>query len=143
MKLGIPRKSPITDENELYYPAIYRFLKCCVSGIVTLCLLCIVFVVMTVYLNLLGYVRKESTFFYIPYVASFAEPGDFINIGSQVFTVFLGAIFDPMNTILCNIPVLVRVFTIQALNKTYRRVAEVLTNWENHRTEQVAFKYLC
>lgn len=88
MKLGIPRKSPITDKKELYYPAIYRFLKCCVSAIVTLCVLCVVFAVMAVYLNLLGYVRKESTFFYIPYVASFAEPGDFINILSQVVSVF-------------------------------------------------------
>eukprot|EP00210_Caulerpa_lentillifera_P003186 g3044.t2 len=118
---GMLRKSPITGMNELYYPYSYRFAKCCVSVLVTLCLLCVAFGVMTVSLNLQGYVHKDSTFFYIPYIEKYVQPGE---------------IFDPTNSVLHYIPVLLHVLTIQVLNRNYRKVAEVLTDWENHRTEQ-------
>lgn len=52
---------------------------------------------------------------------------------------FAGAIFDPnsANFVVGLIPTVMHVAIIQGLNKLYTRVAERLTDWENHKTEQV------
>lgn len=52
----------------------------------------------------------------------------------------VGAIFDPLtvNMIVGLIPTVIHVAVIQTLNMIFRRIAELLTEWENHKTEEVS-----
>uniref|UniRef100_A0A7S1U8V0 Anoctamin transmembrane domain-containing protein n=1 Tax=Phaeomonas parva TaxID=124430 RepID=A0A7S1U8V0_9STRA len=96
-----------------------------VSAVVTLIGLGIAFGVMVCSLNLQGYIHDNTWTerpFYIPWLAQHAEEG---------------AIFGPdANAIVALGPTVLHVAVIFTLNTLYREVAEVLTEWENHRTEE-------
>lgn len=87
------------------------------------------FFVMICSLNLQGYIqpahdrvrwpRDEDHPFYIGSIAQYAEPG---------------ALFDPASDFMSLVPVVLHVVTILILNGQYRKVAERLTEWENHET---------
>lgn len=120
--------NPVTGQKELHYPAWKRRLKFVASAVVTAAMLAVAFSVMVCSLNLQGYIRAIDRFdrrnpFYVSALARFAEPG---------------AVFDPNGFILWTlIPVVCHSAIIFVLNQlVYRRIAEALTRWENHRTEQ-------
>jgi hypothetical protein len=111
-----------------YYPHWKRICWYAVSALVTSLMLLAAFVVMICSLTLQGYVDGKlwsERYFYIPELAALAAPG---------------AVFDPAQTeyfgALTYIPVIGHVLMIMQLNGLYRRVAEELTAWENHRLEE-------
>eukprot|EP00929_Paragymnodinium_shiwhaense_P067205 TRINITY_DN33835_c0_g1_i1.p1 TRINITY_DN33835_c0_g1~~TRINITY_DN33835_c0_g1_i1.p1 ORF type:complete len:900 (-),score=238.81 TRINITY_DN33835_c0_g1_i1:185-2884(-) len=131
--------SPITGEMEVYYPSWKRMLKYLVSTVVTLMMLLVAFGVMIISLNLQGYIHNkgsseahglETVFgspFYVESVAWLAAPGAVFDPAGDGDPLFFGYITF--------VPVILHVIVIMFLNKAYRHVAEVLTEWENHRTE--------
>ncbi|GMH43041.1 hypothetical protein BSKO_10963 [Bryopsis sp. KO-2023] len=120
---GILLPSPITGELEPYYPEWKRFAKYAWSSVVTGLILMVAFVLMLMSLNLQGYITESNSWFYYPSLAQFSAEGE---------------IFDPQgaNMLLTLIPTFIHVAVIQTLNRIYRKVAEDLTEWENHKTEQ-------
>lgn len=133
-------RSPITGEEEITYASWKRGLKYAISALVTSVLLFVAFCVMIVSLNFQGYVHNpklsaarglEVTFgsvFLVEPIAELTEPGQ---------------IFDPSGVgdpflfgYITYVPVILHSVVITQLNKAYRKVAGVLTEWENHRTQQ-------
>lgn len=133
---GYPAVSPITGEVELHYPKSRRMLRYLVSATVTLVALVVPFLAMICSLNLQGYVHPPGSAdaegletlrspFYIRRLARFAKPG-------HVFDPDGGG---PLGGWLSLVPTLLHVVVIGLLNAAFRRVAEQLTEFENHRTE--------
>ena len=125
---GEMKKSEITGEYELHYSTYKRRLKYIVSGLVTIFMLCVAFFVMICSLNLQGYVSCHTRSgtpnpFHVEKLHQFSEPG---------------SIFDPNgNAILALIPVVIHAIIIMILNQLiYSRIANVLTEWENHKTDE-------
>lgn len=71
---GVLRKDPIMDEDFLYYPTWRRHLWYLVSVLATLPLLLGGVAVMTLSLNLNGYVRNRGSPIYVGWLAQYAEP---------------------------------------------------------------------
>jgi anoctamin-10 len=120
---GTMRKSPVTEQPELYYPPFQRKLHYLVSAVVTMTMLAIAFSIMILSLNLQGYIKpKGDAFhpFYYPRLASLAADGQ---------------IFDSMSSWRCFIPVVIHAVSILTLNTIYRRIAKKLTDWENHKLQ--------
>lgn len=136
---GVEREDEIRPEfhGELRHSAVHgmmerqasyqrRILAYCVSIVTTAAMLCIAFVAMTCSLNLQGYMEEHTTsferLFYVPLLADLAKPG---------------AVFDPNQTqyfgLLTFAPTILHVVVIMQLNARYRKVAEWLTEKENHR----------
>ena len=121
---GTIRTSPVTGQPEIYYPSYRRKLKYLFSATVTGIMLSVAFFVMILSLNLQGYITpKYERFhpFYYPRLSSLAEEG---------------AIFDAKSNWKCFIPVVIHVLCIATLNTIYKTVARLLTDWENHVTQQ-------
>jgi len=119
--VGKVRVSPVTGLPDRFYPKWKRILKYGVSVLVTLGMLCIAFAAMICSLNLQGYIRDGH--FHVPTLSQFSDVG-------QPFNQETG------NFIVCLVPTICHVITIQVLNQLiYRRIARWLTDWENHRTE--------
>ncbi|KAL7544223.1 hypothetical protein ACHAWF_007603 [Thalassiosira exigua] len=126
---GKMRLSPITGKYEKYYPCSKRRLKCAVSAAVTLIILSGACVVMVISMNVQGYVSRADKELwgdrdhplYFPFFSQLAEKGN---------------IFD------CNcwwrslLPVILRAIVVANMNQQYSRLAEWLTDWENHETIQ-------
>ena len=125
--VGYWQQSPITDEMELYYPDLYRRFFYLLSTIVTVVMLFIALFVMICSLNLQGFVSCKSRFhnenpFHIPFLHQFSENGN---------------IFDPnTHEYLAYVPVILHTLVIMILNKIYSKIAIILTNLENHRTDE-------
>lgn len=130
---GEKRISAITGEEGVFFPAWKRSVMYLVSTAVTAVMLLIAFILMMCSLNLQGYVHsadeegaegleKVGSIFFFPFLAQFADPG---------------AILDPnqSNPIMPLIPTILHVLVIGHLNGFFRKIAEMLTTWENHRTE--------
>jgi Calcium-activated chloride channel len=126
--VGYIRISPITLQPEMYYPAIRRRFKYVFSAIVTILMLMVAFSVMILSLNLQGYIhpktnprrwKKSPHPFYFESWAALAE---------------VGQLLDATSLWRCYIPVVLHVVCIMTLNAIYRRVAERLTDFENHET---------
>ena len=127
---GELKPSPVTGALEKYYSPTKRRLKYVVSAVVTSILLAGAGFVMILSLNLQGYVRPRDDRgrwgqdhdhpFYYPMLATFAEEGN---------------VFDAASHWKCFLPVIIHVLVVMAMNKLYRRVAEKLTDWENHETK--------
>jgi len=126
---GTPRKSPVTGAMEMYYPASRRRLKYIVSALITVVLLGVAFFVMIMSLNLQGYIQPKRDPerwgehhrhpFHVPALSLLAEEGQ---------------IFDAASTWKCLTPVVLHVLCIFSMNYVYRRIAERMTDWENHET---------
>jgi len=125
---GTLRKSPITGAMETYYPASRRRLKYVVSALITVVLLGVAFCVTILSLNLQGYIRpnrdperwgEHPHPFHFPALSSLAQKGQ---------------VFDATSTWKALTPVVVHVLCIFSMNYVYRRIAERLTEWENHET---------
>lgn len=73
--------------------------------------------------TLQGYIHRPESPFHVPYLHDFSEPGH---------------VFDPNGSaVLSLVPVIMHATVIFVINQfVYRRVAGVLTAWENHRTEK-------
>lgn len=128
--------SPVTGEMDLQYPRWKRMIRYGVTASVTIAALSVPFLAMICSLNLQGYVHPpnsnmaegletRSSPFYIKALARFAKPG-------HVFDPDGGG---PLGGWLSLVPTLLHVIVIGLLNATFRRIAERLTEWENHRTE--------
>ncbi|CAH8849375.1 unnamed protein product [Trichobilharzia szidati] len=121
---GIWRKSRVTGLMELHYPASKRRLRYLVSGCITLiCLFWAVFINISL-LNMEGFiVAEKSPWFHIGCVSQFAEPG---------------AIFDSTaDGILPYVPGVLHSLIIFVMNQMiFRVIAEHLTEWENHSTNE-------
>ncbi|CAH8536449.1 unnamed protein product [Heterobilharzia americana] len=121
---GIWRQSRVTGLMELHYPACKRRLRYLTSGFITLvCLLWAIFVNITL-LNIEGFiVAEKSSWFHIECVSQFAEPG---------------AIFDSTGDgILPFLPGVLHSLIIFIMNQMiFRIIAEHLTEWENHATNE-------
>jgi len=120
---GTHRISRITSLPEVYFPSWKRCFLYLLSSLITGFMLLIAFLVMVCSLNLQGYIKDEEWTekpFYLPELAKLAEEGE---------------VFDP-NTTVGLTPTVLHVIVILGLNSLYRLVAEQLTEWENHRTEE-------
>lgn len=127
---GFLRLSPVTGDYETYFPPFRRRLRFVVSALVTIFMLGIAFTVMILSLNLQGYINpnhnaerwndKNGHPFHFPALAVLAEEGNLLDHTSQWRSL---------------IPVVAHVLCISTLNGIYRRIAEALTQWENHETE--------
>ena len=125
--IGYHRISPITGLVEsAYFPPLRRKLQYLVSAIVTIAMLSLAFFVMILSLNMQGYIHpprhKNYHPFHFSYLASLAEPGH---------------IFDAESYWKCYIPVVLHSGCIYTLNTIYRIIAKKLTDWENHRTQDI------
>eukprot|EP00052_Salpingoeca_macrocollata_P021836 m.188162 g.188162 ORF g.188162 m.188162 type:complete len:701 (+) comp21639_c0_seq2:33-2135(+) len=125
---GDERTDPVTGRTVLHYARWKRRCKYGVSVLVTLVMLAVAFAVMVGSLNLQGYIHEKDRFgddnpFHIPFLYQFSREG---------------AVFDPNgNIVLSLVPVVLHSMVILFLNQfIYRRIAEALSEWENHRTEQ-------
>jgi anoctamin-10 len=126
---GLLRQSPVTGQIETYYPPISRRLKYVGSAIVTAAMLAVAFCIMILSLNLQGYIRPKSN----PNRWNETNPHPF-HFATLSILAEEGQLFDATSQWRCYVPVLVHVMCIFALNYIYRRIAEKLTNWENHET---------
>ena len=125
---GTLRQSPITGAIETYYPPFQRRLKYIVSALITAILLGVAFCVMILSLNLQGYIdpkRDPERWgtrhpFHYPVLSVLAQEGQ---------------IFDAASSWRCLIPVALHVACIFSMNLIYRKIAERLTDWENHETQ--------
>uniref|UniRef100_A0A7S0DS14 Anoctamin transmembrane domain-containing protein n=1 Tax=Amorphochlora amoebiformis TaxID=1561963 RepID=A0A7S0DS14_9EUKA len=122
---GEIRTSPITGKPEIYFSAYHRIPLYTFSFAVTLVALGIAGIVMGLFLNLEGYVHKDSPI-YVPWLAKRAEPGGFFFVSDN----------DGLwQNIVGMVPVVLHSSVILGLNSLYRYIAEWLTEVENHRTE--------
>lgn len=119
---GRMRTSPVTGKPELFYPHYLRKGQYMVSGIITALMLAVAFFVMILSLNLQGYIQPDDNQFHPFHYARLAALAE------------EGAVFDAKSSWRCFIPVVIHVVSILTLNNLYRRVARVLTDWENHVT---------
>jgi hypothetical protein len=127
---GRLRKSPITGAMETYYPPSRRRVKYVISALIMVMLLGVAFCVMILSLNLQGYInpkrdpeRWNNTTvhpFHYPVFSALAEENQ---------------IFDAASTFGSWIPVVLHVACIFSMNWTFRKVAQRLTDWENHETQ--------
>eukprot|EP00977_Amphora_coffeiformis_P027664 scaffold34630_cov185-Amphora_coffeaeformis.AAC.10 len=126
---GYVRRSPITGEEETYYPPLRRRLTYVLSAVVTVGMLMVAFSVMILSLNLQGYINpihnperwnEGNHPFHFEKLADLAEGGN---------------VFDSTSSWRSLIPVVVHVLCINILNGIYRTIAAWLTNLENHETE--------
>lgn len=127
---GYLRLSPVTGEPEVYYPAARRRIKFVGSALVTLFMLLVAFVVMIASLNLQGYIRPKSN----PLRWDESSPHPF-HLARFAALAEADQIFDAASWWRALLPAVIHVACINALNKIYRVMAEILTNWENHETE--------
>jgi hypothetical protein len=117
---GTKRKSPVTGEDEYFFPEWKRLPYYLMSAGVTAIMLAIAFFVMILSLNMQGYIDDNDGGFYFKVLADLAQPG---------------AVFDPNGGIIMPlVPVVGHSVVIMTLNGVYRHVAEWLTHQENHRT---------
>lgn len=127
---GELKPSPVTGALEKYYSPTKRRLKYVVSALLSSILLAGAGFVMILSLNLQGYVRPRDDRgrwgqdhdhpFYYPMLATFADEGN---------------IFDAASHWKWFLPVVIHVLVVMAMNELYRRVAEKLTDWENHESK--------
>ena len=116
--------SRITGLPSLVFPTYKRWLAYARSVAVTAAMMVGVMLLLVCFLNLEGYLHDPSSIFHVPWLYSLARPG---------------AVFDPNqdNLILPLIPVVLHVGVILFVNQVvYSRVAEWLTEAENHETQQ-------
>jgi len=125
---GKPVISKVTGKLTKYYSPVKRRAKCIVSALVTLVLLSVAFFAMILSLNLQGYINEEHDAevwgdglihpFHFPAVAIYA---------------IKGGIFDPVSY-RSYIPIILHAGGVLLMNLGYSKVAQRLTNWENHDT---------
>ena len=65
---------PVTGKPSLYFPRWKRQLRYLFSLVVTIPMLLLGVMVMTLSLNLNGYIRDKNSPIYVSYLAKFAEP---------------------------------------------------------------------
>lgn len=126
---GETRRSPVTGQDETYYPAYKRQLKCLASAIVTCFLLAGACVLMVLFMNLQNYVSRadrelwgdKNHPLYFPLLAQLSEEG---------------GIFDANSWWKSLIPAILRAVVVTNINGQYSRLAVALTEWENHETLQ-------
>jgi len=127
---GKMRLNPVTGMMEKYYPAYKRRIKVAVSAFVTIVLLAGASVIMVISLNVQGYISQEDQErwdpsgedahpLYFPWFASLADEG---------------GIFDTNSYWKSMIPALLRAVAVATMNKQYSKIAEQLSEWENHET---------
>ena len=123
---GELRKSQVTGQMEKYYPANIRRLKYAASAVITMALLAVAFAAMILSLNAQGFIKHQHKHlgheedcdhpFHVPWFASLAEEG---------------AIFDSKSTFCSYIPVVLHVALVLTMNTFYRKLEEILTEWES------------
>lgn len=125
---GYLRKSPVTGGLETHYPNFRRRLKYIVSALVTLSIIGVAFAVMICSLNLQGFIHprfnpkrwdKNPHPFHFRSLSEMSERDQ---------------LFDATSSWRSYLPVIIHVLCMFTLNSTYRTVAEMLTDWENHET---------
>ncbi len=127
---GKMRLNPITGKMEKYYPAYKRGIKVVASALVTIVLLAGASVIMVISLNVQGYISQEDQErwdpsgenahpLYFPWFASMADEG---------------GIFDTNSYWKSMVPALLRAVAVTTMNKQYSKIAEQLSEWENHET---------
>lgn len=120
--VGFLRISPVTGEEELYFPSRRRKLQYAVSALVTCLMLTVAFWVMILSLNLQGYIRPRNQY----------HPFHFNDVAKLSME---GEIFDNKSAWMSFVPVVLHSVCILLLNSLYRRVSSKLTDWENHETQ--------
>ncbi|KAK4471981.1 hypothetical protein MN116_005359 [Schistosoma mekongi] len=121
---GTWRQSRVTGMMELHYPASKRRLRYLTSGFITLACLLWAVLVNVALLNIEGFiVAQRSPWFHIGFLSQFAEPD---------------AIFDPnANGMLSYVPGIMHSLMVFVMNQIiFRVIAEHLTEWENHCTNE-------
>lgn len=111
---------PITGKPAVYYPSWKRRLWYMFSVVSMLPLLVLGVAIMTLSLNLNGYVKNTESPIYIEWLAAYAQPGGLFAGDSPYF--------------LWLVPTLAHSIVVSAINQLYSTVAEKCTNLENHRT---------
>lgn len=114
--VGEQRVSLITGDVELHFPRRKRIVAYAVSGVVTGAMLALAFGVMVCSLNLQGYITDLADPLHMPY---------FFDWHLRWFS---------KGVVLPLVPTMLHVTVILGLNHAYSRVAEWLTERENHRT---------
>jgi anoctamin-10 len=133
---GIERISEVTKMKEIYCPPSTRRFKYFVSALVTLILLAGAFFAMILSLNMQGYInhKHDKQGWYTPQT----DDDDchhpfhfkfFANLSEE------GNIFDSKNTIRSTLAVILHVAMVLSMNMGYRKIAEKLTDWENHESQ--------
>ena len=123
------RRSPVTGELERFYPAWKRIMRIITSAIITLLALACACVVMVISMNLQGYISRADRELwgdrnhplYFPFFSQLAEEG---------------GIFDSNSTWKMYGPLILRAIVVANMNEQYSKLAEVLSRWENHETDQ-------
>lgn len=117
--------NPVTGKKELYFSPAKRRLRYLVTFLVTLILLSFASTFMVISMNAQGYISsndfpkdREHPLLY-PFIARLAEPG---------------GIFDAESPVKSIIPIIIRAAVVFAMNSVYSRIAERLTEFENHQT---------
>eukprot|EP01059_Diplonema_ambulator_P005295 TRINITY_DN1503_c2_g2_i1.p1 TRINITY_DN1503_c2_g2~~TRINITY_DN1503_c2_g2_i1.p1 ORF type:complete len:755 (+),score=161.47 TRINITY_DN1503_c2_g2_i1:36-2267(+) len=125
---GELRECRVTGRQQRFYPRWKRMVAYGVSVVVTGFMLGVAFFVMILSLNLQGYIDGKIVW---------EEPLHFPTLGRYAIP---GALFDPNQLeyfgALAFMPTIIHVVIIMHLNMFYRKVAEWLTNNENHRFEE-------
>ena len=125
---GHIRISPVTGLPEKYYSPTRRRIKYIGSALITMIMLGIAFTVMVISLNLQGYVHPghdEERWaqiphpYYYPRIAYLSEEGQ---------------LFDCNSAYMSLVPAVLHAVIITTLNNIYRKIAEAITDWENHKT---------
>ncbi len=125
------RRSPVTGRMEVYSSPSIRKLKCAVSILVSMLLLVLPCLLMILFMNMQGYISVDDATrwemdkgyshpLHFPFFARLAEAGGIFDASSWK----------------CFLPVILRPGVVNFLNQMYRRVAVVLTEWENHELDQ-------
>ena len=71
---GVPSIDPVTHNSMTYYPSWKRRLRYILSLAIILPFLCLGVVIMTLSLNLNGYVKDTKSFIYVETLAKYAKP---------------------------------------------------------------------
>lgn len=131
---GERRRSPITGRMERHYPPSKRRAKYAVSAVVTALLLVGACAVMVVSMNLQGYISKRDAELYEDSAEGRGEHPLYYPLFARLSEE--GAVFDATSPWRCFLPVILRTLVVMNMNGGYSRLAETLTEWENHETVQ-------
>ena len=124
---GRKRISPVTGMPERHFSSQERLFRYCVSAFVTLALLIVAFFFMVLSLNLQGYIHKFSysrNYLLFPSISWLCDEGQIFDRSGK----------GPMPYLFLKVPIILHLVAIQILNKIFQVVANILTNWENHRS---------
>uniref|UniRef100_A0A5K3FUF6 Anoctamin n=2 Tax=Mesocestoides corti TaxID=53468 RepID=A0A5K3FUF6_MESCO len=119
---GIERESPVTGEIELHFPASRRRILYLISASITFFCVLIALFINVLLMNLEGLINpSRSPHLHFRFIACLCDPG---------------RIFDPKAGSLKFVPGILHPLIVFFINQiVFRRIAESLTDMENHETQ--------